>query len=129
MARGRKRLPSKILDARGAFTKDPQRRREDVEVDEGLGDPFSWLPPEAAAVWVEVAGKCPPGWLVVTDRYAFARYCQLIVKLIASDLTGEDTRFLAQLEARFGFTPTERTRIQTNGKGKTKDPLREALGL
>ena len=111
---GRKRLPSKVLDARGAFTKHPERRRVDLEPEPGIGEPFDFLTPEVAAIWREVSAACPDGWLCVTDRYAFARYCKLVHADCTSELCGEKTRQLASLERAFGFTSTERSRVKAS---------------
>src|SRR5690349_11656337 len=66
---GRPRKPSNVLELRGTFKKDPQRRRTPVKAPEG---PFGAAPDrfddEQRACWDEILGLIPPAILAKADR-------------------------------------------------------------
>lgn len=65
---GRPRTPAKILELKGAWKKDPGRRRESVA---GAGDfnpqPPAHMPQECARAWHWIVSQIPPGVLTASD--------------------------------------------------------------
>ena len=117
---GKHRTPSKILELRGSFQHDPQRRRpaEPVPVGE-LGQAPRYLTPAQRRVWRELAEIVPPGVLGNSDRWIVEIAARLMAKMREAGELGPGQ--LAQLVgclARLGMTPADRSRIGA----KTKAP-------
>jgi hypothetical protein len=64
-----RRKPSNVLELKGAFKKDPQRRRKAVKAPEGpFGAPPARFDDEQRACWDEVLELIPPAILARADR-------------------------------------------------------------
>lgn len=107
----RPRTPAKILELRGAFKQNPQRRREDSEGGAPFErDPPPHLPQGAVAAWHYVVARLPKITLFNSDEVAV----EIAAKLLAQFwLTGDlDTiKELRQWLDKLGMTPRARTQI------------------
>lgn len=75
---GRNRTPTVVLDAKGAFTKNPNRARPDEPTtDHPIGNPPSYLSKDEKKIWKERVKQAIPGVLKYSDRTAF----ELLVRL------------------------------------------------
>lgn len=114
---GRMRIPSNILELRGAFDKNPQRRRQEPQVDAELGPPPDHFDDARRAAWAEVVDMAPEGVLTKADRIAIEMLADLMVRYRASmtpdgdKFTSADRRDLMALLARFGMTAADRSRV------------------
>ncbi len=114
---GRNRTPSNILDLRGAFEKNPQRRREEPEVERELGEPPPHFDEARRAAWAEIVSHAPAGVLTRADRIAVEMLADLLTRYRASmapdgeKFTSADRRDLMALLARFGMTAADRSRV------------------
>ena len=113
--KGRRPLDSKILDARRAFSRHPERKRTTPDPADGVGQPPEYLSDGAKVVWGEVVGYVTPGWLKITDRTAFEQFSELEAKRRAGIISGIERQLLFKLIERFGFTPVDRNRIRIEG--------------
>lgn len=113
----RNRTPSNILELRGAFEKNPQRRREEPKVDKELGPPPEHFGEARRAAWAEIVSHAPEGVLTRADRIAVEMLSDLLTRYRAS-MTPEGERFISAdrrdlmaLLARFGMTAADRSRV------------------
>jgi hypothetical protein len=115
----RPRTPAKILELRGAFKANPQRRRKDAE---GAA-PFEKAPPMALAAdcvpaWHQLVSRLPKVVLSSSDEFAVeqAAVCLTGIRQLGNmaglhpsygKLSSELRQWLIQL----GMTPAARTKI------------------
>jgi hypothetical protein len=138
MARPRK--PTVELELKGAFKKDPQRRRsrENEPKPSGvLGDPPEEFRPEEKSIWLELASIAPPKVLTNTDRWIVEMAVKIMSRLRKEGIGGRygvQVGELAQLKAclsAMGMTPVDRSKvIVTNDPNdqKQQDPFAELAG-
>jgi hypothetical protein len=107
----RPRLPSNVLDARGAFDRHPERRRKDaIGASGGIGIQPERLTAEQRQAWLELADEAPPGVLTRTDRISL----EIMSMLLAKIRNAFDLRTVAELRmwlVQYGFTAASRARI------------------
>lgn len=105
------RLPGTVLDARGSFRKNPNRKRNDAVDDREIGSAPAHLDAQHAAAWAEIVDNSIPGTLGRSDRIAVEITARLLVKVRDGVATSGETALLANLQARFGGTPADRSRV------------------
>lgn len=108
---GRPRKPSAIMEASGAFDRDPQRRRKDPETTGELGRPPRHLKPDRAKIWKEIAKNLPVGVARNADRLAFEILVELTFQFRFGEVTGAQLSNMSSLIARFGGTPSDRAKV------------------
>lgn len=116
----RPRTPSNVLELRGAFAKNPQRRRKDAE---GAGpfnaEPPAELPGEAVRAWRILAERVPKVALTSSDEIALAQAARTLAGIWLLDAQGGAANPLfAKLSAelrqwliQLGMTPQARTKM------------------
>ncbi len=107
------RKPTAILDARGAFIKNPQLRREaEPTTDEPLGGPPERLSAELKTLWHELAAEILPGVAKRSDRTAFELLVKLTQRMRDNEQanTAEMTQLISLL-GRFALTPADRSKV------------------
>lgn len=108
---GRPRTPSNVLELKGAFKKDPQRRRVDMA---GVGkfdsSPPSNLPQELVPAWREIVNQINPMILTASDNSSIELMARLMLQ---ARLTGDVgiIKELRQWFAQYGMTAVGRTKI------------------
>jgi len=122
----RPRQPAKILDLRGAFAKNPARRREDAEGDKPFNsDPPAHLPEGAVRAWRYVVERLPKVAMFNCDEIAV----EIAATLLAQFWLSRDIDTLKELRqwlAKLGMTPVDRTKIPpADPGGKSKNPFSE----
>jgi len=121
----RPRTPTKILEARGTFRKNPARKREgEPEVKDPLGAPPEILSPEEVSAWMEVADMTPMGVLTRADRLEVEFAARLVVKIRANfdkvNITA--LRHLHTVLGKFGMNPSDRSKLSIE-KPKDDNPF------
>jgi len=108
------RTPSAVLEARGAFAKDPARQREDFQAGEFDPAPPTYFKAHQKAVWNEIVGVLPATVLQATDRMAV----ELAARLIAQFRKQPDDEVISAQVAQIrtalavlGMTPADRSRV------------------
>jgi hypothetical protein len=126
---GRPRTPTKVLDARGSFKKDPQRKREgEPEVKDPIGAAPEDFNDEQREAWNEIVTTAPIGVLTAADGVAV----ELASKLLADSRTNWDkfpSSMLTRLQSmlgQFGMNPSERSRLNI-GKPKDANPFDDLI--
>ena len=116
----RPRTPAKVLELRGAFLKNPDRRREDAP---GAA-PWSDEPPEhltgpEIAAWREVVASLPKVALTATERLGVAQMARLWATLKATHPASPDFKKLddsfRNWAMQMGMTLQARTKLGTDG--------------
>lgn len=114
MARPRK--PTNILNAAGAFERNPKRKREranePVPVGE-LGDPPSWMTAAQCVVWDEVKACIPQFTACGMDREAFIALVRMAEAVRQPKFILGATEAYMRALGRFGMTPADRSKVQT----------------
>lgn len=114
---GRK-TPTKILELRGAFKKNPQRKRDtEPQPEREVGNPPDFFDNKHKAAWEEIKNQSPPRVLLCSDRFALEVLCCLLVEYRNDHVSFPSTKLkcLESLLSRCGFTPSDRSRV---GVGK-----------
>lgn len=131
-----RRVPTAILDAKGSFLKDPQRKRvNEPTSDKPLGPAPARLSDDCKRIWKQLQKECCPGVLLRSDRTAFELLVKLTLKMQNDELANvAQMNLLRDMCARFGLTPADRTKIQVSTPPKSsldrfrKPPASKPLG-
>lgn len=123
MARPRK--PTNVIELKGGFKKNPQRKRPDEPVPTaGIGPAPAALKPAHKAIWDEIVAICPPGVLGNSDRIALEALVRLLhdFRTNFDEFPGSRMSQLVSLMGRFGLTPSDRSKVIVP-KAKGKNPF------
>lgn len=128
----RPRTPSNVLDARGAFRKNPKRgdeRANEPKPDVGLGPAPRHLSKRERACWSEIVKACTRGVLFAPDRIAVEMAARLLAEYREKKqaFTVSKLARLQSLLASLGMTPADRSRVKVQSE-TTPDELERALG-
>ena len=108
---GRPRTPSNVLELRGAFKKNPARRRKDAEGAAPFCEqPPPHLPAGAVPAWNYIASRLPRISLYSCDEIAV----EVAARLLAAYWLNGDLKIQSELRlwlAKLGMTPGDRTKI------------------
>jgi hypothetical protein len=109
MARPRK--PTAELELRGAFRKDPQRRRVDPETNP-LGEPPPGMSEEIQARWFELAEQAPLGVLRSRDRVILECAAYLLHRRrTVTDWPMAEQAQLTKCLSLMGMTPSDASKV------------------
>jgi len=122
---GRPRTPTKVLEAKGAFKKHPERRRDgEPEVTTPLGAPPNRLNESEVEAWHEIAYSAPTGVLTSADRLDV----ELTARLLAQswyhhDEMSDGARKQLQTQlGKYGMNPSDRSKLSIE-KPKDASPF------
>lgn len=109
----RNRTPTAILDAKGVFQHDPQRKREDEPTtDRPLGSAPRRLSPEEKEVWKDLADQALPGVVMYSDRNMFEMLVVLTTKFRSrGPMMAAERNLMVSLSSRFAMTPADRSKV------------------
>jgi hypothetical protein len=115
---GRPRTPSAVLKLRGAFRKNPQRAREDVQVSGDIGEAPVHLSEAQRQVWGEIVSDVPLGVLSNADRIAVEVTAVLLCEFRQNpaEFTAAKYARLQALLGHMGMTPADRSRLGLSAK-------------
>ena len=121
----RPRTPTAILDARGAFRKDPQRRRDgEPEVREPIGAMPGYFDESQKVAWKQITNQAPMGVLTEADTGA-VEMASILMAEMRTDWGNFTVGKIGRLQAllgQFGMTPSERARLNI-AKPKDDNPF------
>ena len=118
-----------MLEARGAFKKDPQRRRHgEPVVDTPLGPPPDHFGPSDHKHFNEILMLAPKGVLTSADQVAVEQLAVLITEMREDyeKMSVAKLTLLNKLLGQFGMTPSDRARLSIE-KPKDANPF-DTLG-
>jgi hypothetical protein len=110
MARPRK--PTAELELRGAFKKDPQRRRVDPKTKGPIGNPPPGMGEHMHATWYELIEHSPLNVLKSRDRIILELAVRVLYAIRLSDVP--DTALVSQLKgclSSMGMTPADASKV------------------
>ena len=116
----RPRTPTNVLDARGAFKANPQRKRQDAETAGELTDPPLHLTGATLGAWHEIVACAPRDVITESDRLSLELMASLLAEFRLSpvDFTAAKLVRLEALLGKFGMTPADRAKVG----GKVEKP-------
>lgn len=109
---GRPRTPTRVLEMRGSFQKDPLRRAaraNEPQVTTPLGEPPTSLDEAEQARWRDIASWCH--WLTVADRVLVEQTCQLWMAMRRRTGSPGQGKMLTVNLIRLGMTPADRSKV------------------
>lgn len=122
------RKPSNVLELKGAFSKNPSRRRKPVKpVAKLLGDAPSYMTEAQAAVYREMLDIMPPGIVKATDGPSVELLACLMCEFREGPqlFTASRIAQLLQLFGRFGLTPSDREKMSIKQEEQVVDEYAE----
>lgn len=129
---GRHKTPTSILDARGAFKKHPERKRDNEPPREGtIGYAPKWFSPGQRELWNEIKGLIHTKILGKSDRIAYEILVTLMYRYRhapgtddepVAPLNGSEFSRLVTILGKFGMTPSDRAGLIVE-KEKPKNPF------
>lgn len=117
----RPHMPSYLLEARGSFKKNPNRKRVDVVDGRTLGGPPEHLSEPERAAWIELADNALPDTLGRADRTTLELTVSLLLKLRSGAAMASELSLLATQLAKLGMSPADRSRVAAIPKAKKND--------
>jgi len=121
------RVSTRVMEARGAFERHPERERHDPPSAGPLGDAPDGMGDDEKALWAELEGIMPSGVTEKSDRWSFEVLVRLMAKMRSGKASGSDVSQLTSLLAKFGMTPSDRSRVAGPTAARV-DPFAEFLG-
>ena len=109
----RPRTPTNVLDARGAFDKNPNRKREDPEVAGPLKAAPAHFTDDQVGIWKELVKAAPKNVVTESDRFAL-EIATLLLQQFRNDPVDFTAAKLVRLETllgKFGMTPSDRAKV------------------
>ena len=106
----RPRTPTKVLEMRGSYKRNPNRRREEPDVSGPLGDPPAYFSGAELAAWNEIASGAPRDVLTGSDHITVELAARLLADSRVNWVVFTAAK-LARLEAmlgKFGMSPADR---------------------
>lgn len=104
------RTPSKVLELRGSFRKDPQRRRIDIAGKGALGVPPDHLTEGQQKAWHDIVDRAPHEMLTQTDEISLETMAVLLDR-VREKHKRDDITELRQWLGQYGFTAAARAKI------------------
>jgi hypothetical protein len=106
---GRTRIPTAVLELRGAFKRNPDRlraRKNEPLVTTPLPEPSPNLPKPVKEAWLEMQSR--GFWLTSADRFLVEIAATLMARYRIDELKSGDVSLLIGLLGKIGFSPKER---------------------
>lgn len=154
----RPRTPTQVLELKGAFDKNPQRRRRDPSPAGPVGSAPVSLNEAERKIWSEICRKAPDKVLTAADSFLLEIVCRLMFRfrmpiaqcsscggqkvignercincagrgVINQALEKGELNSLMQGIAKLGFTPVDRAKISVDtGKEEDSNPFAKFAG-
>jgi hypothetical protein len=124
---GRNRTDPAILDARGTFKKNPDRKREAIKVKDPIERPGCiQMSEEVQMAWQEIVSQAPLGVLTRAD----GMFVWLLARMICETVTdykntnGAKLALINKMLGQIGMNPTDRLRLSVPIKTADNKPNR-----
>ena len=117
----RPKKPSALLEASGAYRKDPQRRpKNEPVVKSPVGNCPDEFNEDQRKRWNQIVREAPPGVLTGADRMAVVQLSILTSEMFEKGLRGTMAvprmQLMNKLLGQFGMTPADRSKISLPDK-------------
>ncbi len=110
----RPRTATAVLEARGAFTRHPERRRErrnEPQPTGELGPPPKGFDKFRRKLWKELAGIISPGVLANDNRWTVELTVTLMAQQRQGIISDKGRAQLVTLLSKLGMTPADRSKV------------------
>ena len=117
----RPRKPTKILEASGAFKRNPKRKRgSEPEVTTPIGNAPEHMEADQVTAWCEIVVSAPAEVLTGADRLALEIAAVLMAEFREDPREFQAAKLtrLTALLGQFGMTPSERSKLGVGNKPK-----------
>jgi phage terminase small subunit len=123
----RPRTPATILQLKGAFKNNPNRKREDAKANNPIGDPPKSLSPFQLKIWCEIVGRLPDDIAGDADEFMLELVVILFSEFRASpaQFTAAKYGILHRLLSDLGMTPQGRAKIGVVAKAPSVNPFND----
>ena len=121
---GRPRKPTAILEASGAFAKNPARgraRANEPKPTAPIGDPPALLAKTAVECWHNLVARVPYP-LTNADEHIVALTCHLEARIRNGKAQGWEVGQYTKCLAKLGMSPSDRSNVQMPASDE-KDPF------
>jgi hypothetical protein len=105
-----RKLPASVLEAKGAFDKDPQRRRVDPVAVGEVGDAPAYFNAEQIVIWKEINEQLPPGLCKSADRMMVEVAVRLMHRFRTAGLASSELAQMINALGRLGLSPADRAK-------------------
>jgi hypothetical protein len=113
------RTPTALLDAKGAFIRNPERKRpNEPTTDRPLGKPPEHLSETEQELWNEIRRRLLPGVAKRSDRDSFESLVLLKARERSGLILPAERGQLIALYGRFAMTPSDRSKVFVDAKPK-----------
>lgn len=114
---GRHRKPSNVLDAAGAFKKNPNRSRSDPKTKGEIGRAPAYLSKTEQKAWRDIVKQAPHGVLTGSDRIMVETAARYLAEARDgwSDMSAANRTGLVGVMGRLGLSPADRAKIAMPG--------------
>jgi hypothetical protein len=122
------RVPTSLLEIRGAFEHNPERRKDrenEPKPTGSLGPAPRTFKKEEKKIWKELQEIVPPGVLTNADRWTVEIACVLMARQRAGTITSSDLGKLIALMSRMAMTPADRSRVGVEPAAKDEAEVEE----
>ena len=110
----RPRTPTAVLELRGAFKRNPNRKRKNEPlVTTALPGPPPALPQSVKSAWLEMQHR--GFWLTSADRFLVEIAATLMARYRFDEIKSGDVSQLIGLLGKIGFSPNERCKMNLPG--------------
>jgi hypothetical protein len=123
---GRPRKPTALLEAAGAFKRNPERRRSGEPTPrEGIGPAPEGRPPAFISAWNELVADCCPHVLGNSDRHWLELTAELLCEFRENprEITAARLRLLTSCLTALGMSPSARASLTTIPEPEEVDPV------
>lgn len=127
-----RRTSTRVLKARGSHVRHPERARaraREPKFTGPLGAPPEKMRPLHRELWFELATIVPPGVAEHSDRWTFEVLVCLMAKFREHRALGGEVSQLLSLLAKFGMTPSDRSRVNAAPQVPSKNDPWGKFGL
>jgi hypothetical protein len=105
-----RKLPAAVLEAKGAFDHDPQRRRIDPVATGELGESPAYFNEAQGTIWDELKVQLPIGLAKSADRCMFEIAVRLMDRFRREGLKPTELAQLINALGRLGMSPSDRSK-------------------
>jgi len=110
-----------VLEGRGAFKKNPGRRRVEPKVSGPIGEPPDYFTEEEKSAWREIVRIAPLDVLSVADSLVVELAARLMVMFRSKPVENFPVALVAQYRSclgTLGMTPSDRSKVVPQEKQK-----------
>ncbi|MBB5420794.1 hypothetical protein [Paraburkholderia atlantica] len=126
----RPRTPAKVLEMRGAYKRNPGRRREEPATAGPIGDAPDYFNAAELVAWFDITSWAPRDVLTASDRLTVELAARLLADSRANwaEFTAAKLARLEAMLGKFGMSPADRSKVMGGGQKKADNPFARLLG-